>query len=272
MYSTKFKSEAIILGHGYAYARIASYSKSDESLVDMTQRIIAIGGGGFLMEPENPLLDQYFLEKTEKSCPKVCFIPTGSGDSEAFLCSFYSSFSQYSCKSSHLAFFRRYKHGAIPLDNIEQHLLSQDAIYVGGGNTRAMLAVWREWNLPKILKKAWQSGILLGGMSAGALCWFDYGGSDSVFRNRLGVLPGLGFLPGSCVPHYDGELNRRGDFHQLLINGEIPEGIGIDDGAAVLFEGQRIYEVVTSRKTTTAYQVRLEKEQVIETPLLARSL
>jgi dipeptidase E len=238
----------------------------------MTQRIIAIGGGGFLMETENSLLDQYFLDKTETSCPKICFIPTGSGDSESFICSFYSAFSQYSCKPSHLAFFRRYRHGAVHLDQIEQHLLSQDAIYVGGGNTRAMLAVWREWNLPEILRKAWQSSVLLGGMSAGALCWFDYGGSDSVLENQLGTLPGLGFLTGSCVPHYDGEKYRRADFHQLLKNGKIPDGIGIDDGAAVLFEGQQLVEVVASRKTATVYQVRLEQEQVLETSLDSRSL
>jgi peptidase E len=161
----------------------------------MVSRVIAIGGGGFLMEPENPLLDQYCLDCTGKTIPKVCFIPTASGDSEDFLSRFYTAFARYSCEPSHLAFFRRPRSGAIPLINIEQHLLNQDLIYVGGGNTRAMLAVWREWNVDEILRKAWQSGILLSGMSAGSICWFEYGGSDSTFVDKLSPLQGLAHIP-----------------------------------------------------------------------------
>lgn len=225
------------------------------------------------MEPENPLLDQYCLDCTGKTAPKVCFIPTASGDSEDFLSRFYTAFARYSCKPSHLAFFRHPRLGAIPLADVEQYLLNQDLIYVGGGNTRAMLAVWREWNIDEILRKAWGSGILLAGMSAGSICWFEYGGSDSTFVGKLSPLRGLGFICGSCTPHYDGELNRRPDFHQLVKNEELPPGIGIDDGAAVLFEEQQIVEVVTSRTTAKAYQVKLEEDgQVSEEPLEARHL
>jgi dipeptidase E len=239
----------------------------------MVSRVIAIGGGGFLMEPKNPLLDQYCLTCTGKTMPKVCFIPTASGDSEDFLDRFYTAFARYSCEPSHLAFFRRPRSRAIPLTDIEQHLLNQDLIYVGGGNTRAMLAIWREWNVDKILRKAWQSGILLSGMSAGSICWFDYGGSDSNFVEKLSPLQGLGLVQGSCTPHYDGELNRRPDFHQLVKNGELPSGIGIDDGAAVLFEGQQVVEVVSSRPAAKAYQVKLEKDgQIAEEPLKTRYL
>lgn len=221
------------------------------------------------MEPENPLLDQYCLDHTGKPIPKVCFIPTASGDSEEFLSRFYTAFARYSCKPSHLAFFRRPRSDAIPLANIEQHLLNQDLIYVGGGNTRAMLAVWREWNVDEMLRKAWQSDILLAGMSAGAICWFEYGGSNANFAEKLSPLQGLGFIKGSCTPHYDGESNRRPDFHKLVTNNELPPGIGIDDGAAVLFEGQQIVEVVASRPTAKAYQVKLQAngqigEQVLE--------
>jgi dipeptidase E len=143
---------------------------------------------------------------------------------------------------------------------------------VGGGNTRAMLAVWREWNIDKILRKAWQSGILLAGMSAGAICWFEYGGSDSNFVDKLSPLKGLGFICGSCTPHYDGELNRRPDFHQLVKNNELPPGIGIDDGAAVLFEEQQIIEVVASKTTAKAYRVKKEDGQISEEPVEARCL
>lgn len=144
-----------------------------------------------------------------------------------------------------------------------------------GGNTRSMLAVWQEWNLDVILKKAWHSGVLLGGMSAGALCWFEYGGSDSTGIagiDRIFPLQGLGFLNGSCTPHYDNELNRRPDLHQLIIGREIPAGVGIDDGAAVLFEGQQVVEVVSSRVTSKAYQVSLDNDRVVEQELLTRYL
>lgn len=239
----------------------------------MASRVIAIGGGGFLMEPENSLLDQYCLDCTGKTVPKICFIPTASGDSEEFLLRFYTAFARYSCKASHLAIFRRPRPGAIPLTEIEQHLLNQDIIYVGGGNTRAMLAVWREWDVDEILKKAWRSGILLAGMSAGAICWFEYGASDSNFADKLSPLKGLGLIRGSCTVHYDGELNRRPDYHQLIKNGELPPGLGIDDGAAVMFEGQKIIEVVSSRPAAKAYQVNLKEDgQTIEESLEARYL
>lgn len=239
----------------------------------MVARIIAIGGGGFLMEPENMLLDRYCLEQTGKNIPKVCFIPTASGDSEDFLLRFYTAFERFSCERSHLSFFRKSRLGAIPLTSIEENLLNQDLIYIGGGNTRSMLAVWREWNLDKILKKAWQSGVLLAGMSAGAICWFEYGGTNSVSNNQMSSLKGLGFIQGSCTPHYDGESNRRPDLHRLVKNGELPAGVGIDDGVAILFKEQQIIEVVSSRKQAKAYEVKItENNQVIEESLETKYL
>ena len=225
------------------------------------------------MEPENQLLDRYCLECTGKNTPKVCFISTASGDSNDFLSSFYRAFSRYSCVPSHLSFFRKPRTGSILLNNdLEQSLLNQDLIYVGGGNTRAMLAVWQEWNLGEILKKAWQSGILLAGMSAGSICWFEYGGSDSTYCGKLSPLPGLGLIDGSCTPHYDSESNRRPNFHSLIKSGQLPSGIGIDDGVAVLFEEQRIAEVVASRLKVRAYKVKLEDGKIIEQPIAARYL
>ena len=239
----------------------------------MVSKLISIGGGGFLMEPENSLLDRYCLDCTGKTVPKICFIPTASGDSEDFLLRFYTAFARYPCEPSHLTFFGRSRPGAIPLDNLEQNLLNQDVIYVGGGNTRSMLAVWWEWNLDEILRKAWESGILLAGMSAGAICWFEYGGSDSTGSDKMSPLKCLGLIKGSCTPHYDGESNRRPDLHWLVKNNKLPLGIAIDDGAAVLFEGQQIIEVVASRPTAKAYQIkRASNGQVIEEPLETRYL
>lgn len=236
-------------------------------------KLIAIGGGGFLMEPENQLLDRYCLKCTGKTTPKVCFIPTASGDSEDFLSRFEQSFSRYSCIRSHLTFFRRPRAGSILLnDNLEQNLLNQDLIYVGGGNTRAMLTVWQEWNLCELLKKAWQSGVVIAGMSAGAICWFEYGGSDSTYYGELSPLPDLGLIKGSCTSHYDGESNRRPNLHSLIKSGQLPSGIGIDDGAGVLFEGQQIAEVVASKPFATAYKVELKQGKIIEKSMPARYL
>lgn len=179
----------------------------------MTRKLIAIGGGGFSMEPDNPLLDLYCLNATSKSTPKVCFLGTASSDSTDYIARFYAAFAKYDCTASHLAFFRKSSKGAVPLDAIESHILNQDLIYVGGGNTRNMLAIWREWQVDRILKQAWEQGIVLAGVSAGSICWFEVGCSDFNGSETMMPLNCLGLIPGSCTPHYDdGEANRRSDF------------------------------------------------------------
>jgi peptidase E len=144
--------------------------------------------------------------------------------------------------------------------------LSQDVIYVGGGNTRSMLAVWREWGLPEILREAWESGIVLAGRSAGAICWFAQGVTDSV-ADVLLPLDCLGFLPGSCCPHYDGEVDRRPSYHRLIFENEILPGVAIDDGVGVHFRGTGPYRMVTPREKAGAYQVRVVNGEVQEEPL-----
>jgi dipeptidase E len=239
----------------------------------MTRRIVAIGGGGFLMERRTSLLDEFFVRTTGTRRPRVCFISTAAGDPEEMLAKYYKAFSRLGCRPSHLAFFRKPRRGSVPLQQIERRLLAQDAIYVGGGNTRSMLAVWREWGLDQILKKAWNSGVLLGGMSAGAICWFKYGATDSVLGpGRSSALSCLGFLPGSCSPHFDGEPHRRSDFRRLISRGKLPSGIGIDDGVAVLYRNRTIAEVVSSRAGATAYRVARGSGTVVVAPLQATRL
>jgi dipeptidase E len=240
----------------------------------MKRRIIAMGGGGFLMERRQSQLDEYFVQSTNIRNPKICFISTGSGDSEEWLTKYYRAFTKLGCtNTSHLAFFRNPRPTSIPLAQIEKGLLSQDAIYVGGGNTKSMLAVWREWGVDQILKRALNKGILLGGMSAGAICWFENGATDSILGpGRSSPLACLGFIPGSCTPHFDGEPRRRGDFKRLVASEKLPPGIGIDDGAAVLFENENISEVVSSRVGATAHRVTKSNSKVIVTALSARSL
>lgn len=211
------------------------------------------------MEPDNPALDRYILQQSGAAWPNVCFIGTASGDSDRYLAGFYAAYSRLEARPSHLPLFSR-------TPELRSLLLDQQVIFVGGGNTKSMLAVWREWGLPEILQEAWQQGVLLAGVSAGAICWFEQGLTDS-FAGSLRVLDGLGFLPGSFVPHYDSDQERRPAVHAALLRGEIQPALAVDDGAAVHFKGQAIYKVVTSRSQAGAYKVTVEGGEIVEKPL-----
>ena len=228
------------------------------------RQIIALGGGGFSMEPHNLALDRYVLVQARSPVPRVAFLPTASGDSDDYIARFYSAFGRLTCEPSHVPLFRR-------TPDLREHLLSQDVLYVGGGNTRSMLAAWREWSMPDLLRQAWNAGTVIAGISAGAICWFEHGVTDSIAA-RLTALPCLGFLPGSCCPHYDGEPERRPGYRELLEGRLLPGGIAIDDGAAVHFRGTEIHAVVASRPGAAAYRVELAGSAVREDVLPARLL
>lgn len=236
------------------------------------RRIVAIGGGGFLMERGRSPLDEYVVSLIDAARPRICFLNTGGGDPEEGLSKYYSAFRRFKARLSHLAFFRKPRPGSIPLLNVEPYLLQQDLIYVGGGNTRAMLSVWRQWSLPKILRIAHRQGTLLAGMSAGALCWFDWAASDYAWTGRSIPLRCLGLLKGSCSTHWRRERHRRADFLRLVKAGLLPSGYGIDDGAAVMFENGRFAEVVSSQSGVSASYVERVGSRVKETRLQARLL
>jgi dipeptidase E len=225
----------------------------------VSRQIVALGGGGFSMEPDNPVLDQYILAQARKRTPSVCFLATASGDAEGYIAKFYAAFSAHRCRPTHVPLFSR-------TPDLKQVLLSQDVIYVGGGNTRSMLATWREWDLPRLLRRAWSSGTVLAGVSAGAICWFTTGITDSR-ADCLTGLPCLGFLPGTCCPHFDGEPERRPALHRLVATGAVARALALDDGAAAHFVGRRLSHVVTSRPSAGAYQVRRNGAQAVEIPL-----
>ena len=229
------------------------------------RRILALGGGGFSVEPENPLLDRFALSLTGKARPRVCFLPTASGDAEASVAKFRFSFGALPCEPSALSLFR--PHTA----DLEGFLLEQDLIWVGGGNTRSLLALWREWGLDRILRTAWERGIVLAGVSAGGICWFEEGITDSV-PGELRPIRALGLLPGSFCPHYDGEAGRRPAFHRLLAEGRLGAGWAADDGAGLLFEGTRLARVVSSRPAAMAHRLEALNGRVVETPLPAEFL
>ena len=171
------------------------------------RQIIALGGGGFSMEPENPLLDQYILNQSEKVNPRICFIPTASGDADNYISRFYQFFEKQNCLPSHLSLFKP------PTRDLESFVMEKDIIYVGGGNTKNLLALWREWGLDRIMKNAYDQGIILSGISAGSICWFEEGVTDS-FGDDYEPLTCFGFLKGSNCPHYDGDMDKRFVYHQ----------------------------------------------------------
>ncbi len=233
----------------------------------MKRQIIAMGGGGFSMEAENPLLDQYILNASQLEKPKVCFMPTASGDSAGYVERFYSAFNKLECQPSHLSLFNPHTW----TDDLAPFLAKQDVLYFSGGNTKNALALWREWNLEPLLRAALERGAVLAGLSAGAICWFEQGSTDSVGR-ELGVLPCLGWLKGSMTPHYDSEANRRPKLHQFLLEGKIQNGFAADDGAALHFVNENLEQVVSSRPNARAYRVKNEAGDVVETPLETRYL
>ena len=224
------------------------------------RQIIAMGGGGFSMEPENLALDRYVLEQTQKPNPKVCFLPTASGDADGYVLNFYKAFSTLDCQPNFLSLFR------LPSANLEGFLLKQDVVYVGGGNTRSMLALWREWELDKLLFKAYQAGTILTGISAGANCWFEECSTDSL-PGEYQVLACLGYLSGSFCPHYDGEPERRPSYQSMIQMGSLRDGLAADDGAAVHFIDEQFARAVSSRLNARAYRVKRVHDQVQEEAL-----
>ncbi len=225
---------------------------------DAQPQIVALGGGGFSVG-ESLAVDRYVLRQARGERPRVAFVGTASGDADSYLVRYYAAFSGLACETTHLPFFRR-------TPDLRSFVLEQDVIYVGGGNTKSMLAVWREWGLPEILREAWESGTLLAGISAGAMCWFEQGVTDSA-GDTLGPMDCLGFLPGSCCPHYDGESERRPSYHGLVAERRIAPGIAIDDAGAVHFVGRELEQVVCAKRGATAYRLECVDGQVSETPL-----
>ncbi|WP_416143698.1 Type 1 glutamine amidotransferase-like domain-containing protein [Planococcus koreensis] len=217
------------------------------------KQIIAMGGGGFLMEPENPLLDHYILAQSPKETPKICFIPTASGDADSAISKFYNFFSNQRCVPSHLSLFKP------PARDLEAFVLDKDIIYVGGGNTKNLLVLWKEWGLDAILRKAWEQGVILSGISAGSLCWFEDGVTDS-YGDKLEPIQPLGFLAGSNCPHYDGEEERRPAYQQLVASGAVKGGIAADDGVALHYIGSDFVRAVSSRPAAKAYRVEYDGE------------
>ncbi len=229
-------------------------------------QIVAMGGGGFSMEPENPLLDLYVLSLARRQPPKVCFVPTASGDAQSYRDRFYCAFAKFECSPIHLSLFEP------PATDLRAFVMEQDVIYVGGGNTRNLLALWCEWGLDRIFYEAGQAGTVLSGVSAGSICWFEEGVTDSYSKTDLRPLQCLGFLSGSNCPHYDGEPLRRPTYQELIREGRLKSGYGVDDSAALHFVDGELVKVVSSRQKATAYFVQRAVDGIRERSLKAEFL
>ena len=215
------------------------------------------------MEKDGSMLDDYVLSLTETRRPRICFLPTASGDADHYVVRFYRRFSTH-CEASHISLFRRDQGGQGVEDDLASHLLRQDLIYVGGGNMVSMLGVWSAHGLDQILREAWRAGIVLCGPSAGSLCWFEE--ALSAFHGPPRRVRGLGLLPYSNCVHYDAEPARRAEYHHLVREGMRP-GYAADDGVALHFRGTHLERVVSSRPNGGTYYVERVGEQVVESAL-----
>jgi len=221
------------------------------------RQVIALGGGGFSMEPDNPLLDRYILSQSAALKPKVCFIPTASGDAEGYIAGFYKAFSAFGCMPSHLALSRP------PTADLEDYVLEKDVLYVGGGDTQRMLDIWREQGLDHILRQAWEQGVVLAGLSAGSMCWYEEGVNCDE-AGQAHVVRGIGLISGSHSPHYDSEPEYRRGYHELLRSGRIGAGVGVADGAGIHYIGGKIHRIVSSRRKARVYGVEAAGDEIME--------
>ena len=212
------------------------------------KQIIAIGGGGFGRVIKDLKIEKYIKYQSTKPNPKICFIPTATGDDQGYIDNFYKAFNELGCETSHINFFKR-------TIDLKSHILNQDIIYVGGGNTKSMLAVWKEWGLDLILEEAYQEGIIMSGVSAGAICWFKKGITDS-WADHQATIDCLGFVEGICCPHYDEEPERIPYVKDILANKKIDSCLAIEGYTALhLIDDKPAYSVSFGDKETDCHQV-----------------
>ena len=224
----------------------------------MKKQIIAIGGGGFGRTPGEGLIEKYILDQSEKDVPNICFIPTATGDNEAYKVNYYSTFSKLDCLPSHLDFFKR-------TPDLKELILKQDIIFVGGGNTKSMLAVWKDWGLDLVLKEAYEKGVIMSGVSAGAICWFDQGITDS-WAEDLKVMDCLGFIEGACCPHYDEEPQRKPSLNKFITEKVLKSCYAVDGGCALHIEDEKEFKSVVFSENKNSFLVEMKDNQVAEKP------
>jgi peptidase E len=225
--------------------------------------IVAIGGGGF---PETEPIRRYVLDLARSERPRVCFVPTASGDDPGAIARFYRAFSALDCVPTDLTLFDR------TVLDLPAFVSDQDVFHVGGGNTASLLGVWRAHGLDELLREALAEGAVLTGSSAGMNCWFQASTTDSFGREQLAPLyDGLGLLEGSACPHYDAEEQRRPLYHELVKNG-FPAGYAADNQAALHFKEGDLVTALSCSEDAKAYYVEMKDGEVREQALPAEAL
>jgi dipeptidase E len=220
--------------------------------VPLERRLVfASGGHEFSRRRGNEALRDYVLGLGGRENPRVCLLPTASGDAEGQIAAFRRSLGGLRCIPSQISLFRL---EAEPVA-VREHLLEQDILYVGGGSMLNLLAIWRAHKLDRVLRECWERGIVLTGQSAGAMCWFEFGVTLSAGAPT--VAQGLGLLPGSLCVHYHGNSPRRRAFQRVVAVG-VPPGYGVDDQAGLLFRGRELAEVVSGRPGAGAWRVEAD--------------
>jgi dipeptidase E len=217
--------------------------------------IVAMGGLSW-DDDERGRLEDYFLGLTRSDRPRVLIVPTAVADDAEMTLRLLTQLGDRA-EISYLPFF------PWPPQDLRALALSHDVIYVSGGNTANALAIWRTHGFDAVLREAWEAGVVLTGWSAGMICWFEAGVTDSFGPQLEGMRDGLGFLAGSACPHYDGEDQRRPVYTGLVADG-FPPGLAADDCVAIRFEGTELAEVVTARAGSRAYRVTPEGEEPID--------
>ena len=221
-----------------------------------SKNIVAIGGGGFGRSLGSLEIEKYIISLIRKKRPKICFIPTASGDSSLYKLNFYRAFSKLDCITSHIDFFSR-------TENLEEKVLTQDIIYVGGGNTKSMLAVWKEWNLNHILRDAYEKGIVMSGVSAGAICWFEKGITDS-FAEKLNIIDCLGLVEGISCPHFDEEKEREPYVNDVIQRGIIESCICIEGNCALHIKNDFEYSSIDFGNGKKCFRVTKDNNNLIK--------
>jgi len=224
----------------------------------MTRHIVALGGGGFSRTHPDPKMCTYIISLTGRRRPAICFIPTASGDDPGGVANFYRTARRLGARPSHLSLFQQ------PLEPLLPFVLRHDAIWVGGGNTRNLLLLWRAWGLDGVLRKAYDRGVVLSGSSAGALCWFRGGVTDS-YPGRYQELSCLGWLHGSFCPHYSSEPKRKPVYRRLVSKGILSGGYAADDNVGLHFIDEKLAYIVASKKGRNAYRLTRHPRTAHET-------
>jgi len=233
----------------------------------MTSHLFAIGGGGYYGPqggPNRMLLE--VLRTTGKRFPKICLIPTASGDRPESILEFTQVFNRMPAHPNYLSLY------AVPTRDIESFVMDFDAVFVSGGNTKNLMALWREWELDRILAKAWRAGVVISGTSAGANCWFEQSSSDYI-PGEFNPIAGFGMMKGSCCPHYSDDKGRRASYIDMVKSQRIGSGYGISDRAAVHYVDGQMTEALVEHDLASVCHLHREADgSVSETRLPARNV